>query len=168
MYKCTTMKTKRYSGLSAAAVLAVSLACFAGCGGRGDGRAVQQAAAVHAPQQTAESSAQVTAGVLPDSAGFALDRAEHDFGTVARGDTVSVTFQVRAGSQPVVVLSAVTDCGCTWAEYPKQPLLPDETGLVKVFFAARDKGNFYKTVRLRLNSGGRGCSEALTVRGMVE
>lgn len=103
-----------------------------------------------------------------DSAGYTLERTEHDFGQVARGDTVTTVFKVRAGDAPVVLLSAATDCGCTWAGFPKRPLRPGDTAQVKVFFAAKDKGNFRKTVRLRLHAGGREYAEALVVRGTVK
>ena len=103
-----------------------------------------------------------------DSAGFTLDRTEHDFGQVALGDTVTTIFKVKAGDGPVVLLSATTDCGCTRAEFPKRPLRPGESAQVKVVFAARDKGNFRKTVRLRLHAGGREQATALVVKGTVQ
>lgn len=103
-----------------------------------------------------------------DSAGFTLERTEHDFGQVSRGDTVTTVFRVRAGDGPVVLLSASTDCGCTRAEFPKRPLRPGDTAQVKVVFAARDKGNFRKTVRLRLHAGGREQATALVVKGTVQ
>lgn len=103
-----------------------------------------------------------------DSAGFTLDRTEHDFGQVSRGDTVTTVFRVRAGDAPVVLLSATTDCGCTRAEFPKRPLRPGESAQVKVVFAAKDKGNFYKTVRLHLHAGGREQAAEVRVRGTVK
>lgn len=103
-----------------------------------------------------------------DSAGFTLDRTEHDFGQVSRGDTVTTVFRVKAGDGPVVLLSATTDCGCTRAEFPKRPLRPGDTAKVKVIFAAKDKGNFRKTVRLRLHAGGREQATALVVKGTVQ
>ena len=105
---------------------------------------------------------------VTDKAVFTLDRTEHDFGQVALGDTVSTVFKVRAGDAPVVLLSATTDCGCTRAEFPKRPLRPGDTAQVKVAFAARDEGNFRKTVRLRLHAGGREYTVALVVRGTVK
>ena len=87
---------------------------------------------------------------------------------MSRGDTVTTVFRVKAGEGPVVLLSATTDCGCTRAEFPKRPLRPGQSAQVKVVFAAKDKGNFRKTVRLRLNAGGRERAEALVVRGTVE
>lgn len=105
---------------------------------------------------------------VTDKAVFTLDRTEHDFGQVAQGDTASTIFKVRAGDGPVVLLSASTDCGCTRAEFPKRPLRPGELAQVKVIFAARDKGNFRKTVRLRLHAGGREQATALVVKGTVQ
>ena len=104
---------------------------------------------------------------VTDKAGFTLERTEHDFGQVALGDTVSTVFKVKAGDAPVVLLSAATDCGCTRAEFAKRPLRPGDTAQVKVVFAAKDKGNFRKTVRLRLHAGGRKHTVALVVRGTV-
>ena len=97
-----------------------------------------------------------------------MDRREHDFGQVARGDTVSTVFKVKAGEVPVVLFSATADCGCTWVEFPNRPLRAGETAQVKVVFAAKDKGNFRKTVRLCLNAGGCEQSASLVVRGTVE
>lgn len=111
---------------------------------------------------------QTPAPAETDSSGFTLESREHDFGQVSRGDTVSTVFRVKAGEGPVVLLSATTDCGCTWAEFPKRPLRPGQSAQVKVVFAAKDKGNFRKTVRLRLNAGGREQSASLVVRGTVE
>lgn len=105
---------------------------------------------------------------VTDNAGFTLDRTEHDFGQVAQGDTVSTIFKVRAGDGPVVLLSATTDCGCTRAEFPKRPFRPGDTAEVKVVFAAKDKGNFYKTVRLHLHAGGREQAAEVRVRGTVK
>ena len=104
-----------------------------------------------------------------DSAGFTLDRTEHDFGRVALGDTVSTAFRVTAQGGPVVLLSATTDCGCTRAEFAKRPLRDGESAQVKVIFAAsKDRGNFRKTVRLRLHAGGRERIVELIVKGTVE
>lgn len=104
-----------------------------------------------------------------DSAGFTLDRREHDFGQVTRGDTVSTVFRVTAGGGPVVLLSATTDCGCTWAELPKRPLRAGQSAPVKVVFAAsKDRGYFHKTVLLRLHAGGGAHTVKLIVKGTVE
>lgn len=103
-----------------------------------------------------------------EGAGFTLDRTEYDFGQVALGDTVSTLFMLRAGDAPVVLLSATTDCGCTRAEFAKRPLRPGDTAQVKVIFVAKDRGNFRKTVRLRINAGGREHTAALVVRGTVK
>ena len=99
--------------------------------------------------------------------GFTLDRTEHDFGQVVRGDTVTTVFWVTADGAPVVLLSGSSNCGCTWAEFAKRPLRPGDTARGKVIFVAKDKGNFHKAVRLLLNAGGREYSVLLIVQGTV-
>lgn len=153
------------------AVLAVSSVGLAGCAGGGDRRsAVRESVPFHEAEPVSDSiaAASAPARVLPDSAGFVLERTEHDFGQLALGATVSTTFRLEAQGGSVVVLSASTDCGCTRAEIPKRPLRPGDTVQVKVLFAARDKGNFYKTVHLRLHAGGRDRTVELKVRGTVQ
>ena len=69
----------------------------------------------------------------------------------------------------MILLLASTDCGCTRAEFTKRPLRPGgDTVQEKVIFAAKDKGNFYKTVRLHLHAGGREQAVELKVRGTVK
>ncbi|BCG54245.1 DUF1573 domain-containing protein [Alistipes indistinctus] len=65
----------------------------------------------------------------------------------------------------MILLLASTDCGCTRAEFTKRPLRPGgDTVQEKVIFAAKDKGNFYKTVRLRLHAGGQDRTMTLIVK----
>lgn len=154
------------------AVLAVSSVGLAGCAGRGERRStVQEPAPLHGTEQVSDSilpAASAPARILPDSAGFALDRTEHDFGQVALGAAVSTTFRLEAQGGPVVVLSAATNCECTRAEYPGQPLQDGESAQVKVLFEAKTRGVFYKTVRLRLYVGGRDRTVELKVKGTVQ
>lgn len=158
-------------------ILAVlcSLLLLSSCAGAGSRRAGAEAVPASGEVLgsvallTGDSAAQVSAPArpLPDSAGFMLERTEHDFGRVALGATVSTTFRLEAQGGPVVLLSAESDCGCTRAEFPNRPLRPGDTAQVKVVFAAKDKGNFYKTVRLHLHAGERDRTAEVKVRGTV-
>lgn len=153
------------------AVLAVSSVGLAGCVGRGERRStVQEPAPLHGTAEAPDSilPASAPARILPDSAAFALDRTEHDFGQVALGAAVSTTFRLEAQGGPVVVLSAATNCECTHAEYPGRPLQDGESAQVKVLFEAKTRGVFYKTVRLRLYVGGRDRTVELKVKGTVQ
>lgn len=60
---------------------------------------------------------------------------EHNFGEIARGEEVGARFRFEnAGESPLVVERVSTGCGCTVAEYTREPVLQGESGFVEVAF----------------------------------
>ncbi len=56
----------------------------------------------------------------------------------------------NSGEETVVILNAVTTCGCTKADYPKQPLKPGEKGIITISFNPKGYGGeFIKVVTVR-------------------
>ncbi len=120
---------------------------------------------------SASASAAVSAAQAPSAAPSAEPAwlcTEHDFGTIPLGETRTTTFGLRAGSDPVVVLSAVTNCDCTQADVPRRPLAAGAEDAVTVRFTAKERGYFRKTLRVRLHVGGTERTSTLVVRGNVE
>ena len=60
----------------------------------------------------------------------------HDFGEIAEdGGKVEHIFRFRnALKKPVVLLSAMSSCGCTKAEFSRKPVMPDSVATIKVVF----------------------------------
>lgn len=76
----------------------------------------------------------------------------HNFGNIREADgMVTAEFPfVNKGDSPLVIISAVASCGCTRPEYPKQPVAPGESGIIKVTYnPAGRPGEFSKTVTVR-------------------
>lgn len=71
---------------------------------------------------------------------------------------------INRGKEPLVLLEATTDCGCTETVFSHEPLPAGKSTWVEVRFAPTDKGTFSKTIRLYAN-----ISEPilLTLRGEV-
>ncbi len=91
-----------------------------------------------------------------------------DFGTIAEAKgAVSHSFTaVNQGDKPVVILDAVTSCGCTYPEFSRKPILPGEKTQVKVTFdPANRPGVFEKGIDIY--SADRRKIATLTVRGNV-
>lgn len=65
----------------------------------------------------------------------------YDFGKVNESvGSVSHTFTFKnVGSSPLIVQRVQAACGCTVAEYPKEPIMPGAEGNIKVTF--RTTGN---------------------------
>lgn len=69
-----------------------------------------------------------------------FDSVSHDFGTIAEeGGAVSYDFRfVNASSEPVVIMKVLSSCGCTTSEFPRQPVMPDGEGYIRVTFDPAD------------------------------
>ncbi len=55
----------------------------------------------------------------------------YEFGEVVEGEIVKVTFEVKnTGEIPLKIVDVKPACGCTVAEFTKEPILPGETGII--------------------------------------
>ena len=64
-----------------------------------------------------------------------FDRFSHDFGEIQRGEDATAVFSlVNQGLAPLVVENITASCGCTIAEWDKEPLMPQDTMQIKVSY----------------------------------
>ncbi|WPU92672.1 DUF1573 domain-containing protein [Mucilaginibacter sabulilitoris] len=69
-----------------------------------------------------------------------FEKESHDFGKIKTGDKVSYDFKfTNNGKSPLIITDAVASCGCTTPEWPKTPVKPGESGLIKVVFNSAGK-----------------------------
>ena len=86
-----------------------------------------------------------------------FEHREHDFGRFSPtgSDTLKThTFTFRnTGGSDLVILHAVSGCGCTKPEYTKKPVKPGETGTIKVSYRGEGQlpGFFRKSVTVYSN-----------------
>ena len=83
-----------------------------------------------------------------------LDTA-HDFGNVKEASgAVSHDFRfTNTGDAPLVILSVTTSCGCTKPTFPKEPIEPGDTAIVKVTYNPTGRpGEFDKNITVKSNS----------------
>lgn len=99
-----------------------------------------------------------TADVLLDSANFTtiqwMDTAK-DFGTVKQGGIVTVEFDCKnTGNKPLYIVSAHPSCGCTLADFTKEPIKPGGMGKVVAQFDTKKghPGQIRKTINVRTNN----------------
>jgi hypothetical protein len=91
----------------------------------------------------------------------------HDFGKIMQNDPGAVTFTMKNnGTAPVVITAAKSSCGCTVAEYTKEPVKPGETGVVTATYNTARVGPFTKTVSVTVDGSTQ--PEVLTIKGIVE
>jgi len=78
----------------------------------------------------------------------------YDFGSIAEGEKVTYNFRFKnSGKKPLVITAASASCGCTVPEKPEKPILPGETGFIKVVFNSQGKvGHNEKNITVVANT----------------
>jgi hypothetical protein len=74
-----------------------------------------------------------------NAAKFALEKKEHNFGTISHQEKVDYDFNfTNEGMYTLVIYSIKAECGCTATDLGKRKIEPGETGSIKVVFDPRN------------------------------
>lgn len=107
---------------------------------------------------TATAASSPAADNTEPAPGIRFDSDVFDFGDIA-ADTVRthVFVMTNDGTAPLVITRVYSDCGCTSASYPREPLMPGDTARIEVSFnpSGRPSGYFTKLVRIRSNASAK-------------
>ena len=58
----------------------------------------------------------------------------------------------NTGKEPLIISKAKGSCGCTVPEWPKEPIMPGENGVIKVNYDEKRVGSFNKSVTITSNA----------------
>ncbi len=101
--------------------------------------------------------------------GLAVDwpnDTHHDFGEVPYGKSIKYQFPFKnTGDEPLVIDNVRASCGCTLTDWPQDPIFPDSTGVITIDYDAKDKGYFYKKIKVYFQ--GIRKAEKLTIEGDI-
>jgi len=122
--------------------------------------------------QDTKKSANTTQGAS-DSLNYTtiqwLDSSK-DVGTLNYGETAQIKFRFKnTGDKPLLVVSAQPGCGCTVADYPKQPIEPGQEGEITAGFDTKKggEGEFKKNIVVTTNTKGS-TSTVLYFNGVIK
>ena len=74
----------------------------------------------------------------------------HNFGTVKLNNSASTNFSfTNTTNKPLIIETATASCGCTTPEYPKKPILPGKSAMIKATYNAATTGHFDKSVTVK-------------------
>ena len=83
-----------------------------------------------------------------------------DLGKVVQDEPVTATFEItNISTKPLVIEQANPSCGCTIADFTKEPIAPGKTGFVKATYNAASTGGFVKTITVKFT----GVAETLAI-----
>lgn len=75
-----------------------------------------------------------------------------DYGTVAFNSDGNREFVFKNnGTDPLIIKNARGSCGCTVPTWPKEPIMPGDSGTIKVKYTTNRVGRFTKQVTLSTN-----------------
>lgn len=102
----------------------------------------------------ADDAAMLSEQALKDSTTVEIIDSAYNFGSVTDGEKVEYSYRFKnTGAKPLVIVSASASCGCTVPEKPEKPIMPGETGFIKVVFDSRGKvGETHKPVTVVSNA----------------
>lgn len=96
---------------------------------------------------------------------IAFEKTTIDYGTIKKGSEPLRTFHFKnTGKEPLIITNAKGSCGCTVPDYPKEAILPGESGVIDVRYDTNRIGKFSKNVTVTTNDGS---SVVLTIEGEV-
>ena len=106
----------------------------------------------------AETSSADIENVRKDSSKFTtiewLDTAV-DFGSKKMGEVVNITFRCKnTGDKPLYLYDVHPSCGCTLADYTKEPIAPGKEGKIEAQFDTKKShpGEVHKSVSVSSNN----------------
>jgi uncharacterized protein DUF1573 len=74
----------------------------------------------------------------------------HSFGKIKQHVPATTEFWfTNTGTKPLIIETAVAECGCTTPDYPKTPLAKDKSAVIKVTYNAENPGKFTKRVTVK-------------------
>lgn len=76
-----------------------------------------------------------------------------DYGTVKKGSEGKRVFTfTNTGDKPLVLTSVRPGCGCTLADYTKEPVAPGKKGQIAVSYNTNTLNAFSKTIDVQSNA----------------
>ena len=101
-----------------------------------------------------------------DAPVFKFEVETIDYGKIEKGsDGLRVFTFTNTGNSPLIVEKVKGSCGCTVPTKPEAPIMPGETGEIKVKYDTNRVGGFSKTITITSNASEP--VKRLKVKGIV-
>jgi hypothetical protein len=103
----------------------------------------------------------------PNAPEISFETETHDFGKLAKGAPCEFEFKfTNTGKEPLIITNCSATCGCTVPNWPKEPIMPGKTGVIKVKYDSNRVGAFQKDVTV--TSNGKTSSKKVTIKGTID
>jgi hypothetical protein len=112
-------------------------------------------------------SAQATANVPAEEPHIQFKSLTHDFGNIPVNSNANCEFTfTNTGKVPLILTNVRASCGCTVPEWPKDPIQPGGTGVIKVKYTTVTHPNVINK-SIIVNSNADNKQVVLRIKGEV-
>jgi hypothetical protein len=111
----------------------------------------------------------VIESIDPNAPVISFEKETLDFGTINQGDDGIRIFKFKnTGHSPLIITEVKGECGCTTLPdgWPKEPIKPGGSGMIKVKYDTQRVGAFDKKVTITSNA--KISSKQVVIKGMVK
>ncbi len=96
-----------------------------------------------------------------------FEKLVHDYGEIPYNGNGQCEFRfTNTGNEPLIIQKPKSSCGCTIPSWPKEPILPGESDVIKVTYRTNRVGAINKSVTVTSNAKTNG-TVVLRIRGKV-
>ena len=102
----------------------------------------------------------------PNAATMTFESEVVDYGTIEQGaDGVREFKFTNTGKEPLIISNARGSCGCTVPTWPKEPIKPGESSVIKVKYDTKRLGAINKSVTI--TSNGSETTKVIRIKGKI-
>jgi hypothetical protein len=88
-----------------------------------------------------------------NAAEIEFKKTVHDYGVIYEGGDGECEFEFKnVGREPLVLSNVTSSCGCTVPSWPREPIMPGKTAVIKVKYNTSRIGAISKTVTVHSNA----------------
>lgn len=96
-----------------------------------------------------------------------FEKGSHDYGTIENGANGDCVFTFKnTGNAPLILENVKGSCSCTVPQWPTEPILPGQTGEIKVHYNTNNAGSINKSVTITSNAVNEAV-KVVRIKGMV-
>lgn len=89
----------------------------------------------------------------PNAPEITFEKTVHDYGAIVKGGDGTCEFKfTNTGKEPLILSRPISSCGCTVPTWPKEPILPGKSDVIKVTYNTINVGPINKTVTIYSNA----------------
>lgn len=116
---------------------------------------------------TAKAQESVIEDLNPNAPELTFETEVIDYGTIEYGSNGVKEFKFKnTGKSPLIISNATAGCHCTVPEWPKEPIAPGKTGVIKVKYDTTRVGSFEKAITITSNA--KIPNKVIRIKGVVK